>query len=71
MRLKKGGVVMFDTKEFFQKAYEYEQLNNDIGHAFRLPKKLKDDFDKVAPDLSKTLRMLMVQYIVEHSKDNK
>ena len=65
----KGGDVM-DKLETFS---NYNSMLNDSSFTLKLPKKLREDFNRVTgKSSSAVLRRLMSDYIVEHkSTDSK
>ena len=50
---------------FFQK---YDVLKGNKLLSFKLPKKLLEDFKAVTPNQSKTLRLLLIEYIYKHKQ---
>lgn len=62
---------MDNEKTLYYKILEnvdyYENMDNDIKHAFRLPHQLRDDFNKVSNNSAKTLRRLMIEYITKQN----
>ena len=60
------------------KRYYYQSLPSDVSVSFRVPKQLRDDFNKIPnkPSLSTLLKSFLIDYVTyysdnEQSKDKK
>lgn len=60
------------------KRYYYQSLPSDVSVSFRVPKQLRDDFNKIPnkPSLSTLVKSFLIDYVTYYSsndqnKDNK
>ena len=57
-----------NTDEFYTFFSQYEEEKRTKQLAFKLPSKLLEDFKAVTPNQSKTLRLLLIEYIYKHQQ---
>ena len=65
---KHGKTQTIDTDEFYTFFSQYEEEKHTKRLAFKLPSKLLEDFKAVTPNQSKTLRLLLVEYIYKRQQ---
>ena len=63
---KHGKTQTTNTDEFYTFFSQYEDEKRTKQLAFKLPSKLLEDFKAVTPNQSKTLRLLLIEYIYKH-----
>ena len=63
-----GKTQVNNTEEFYTFFSQYEDEKRTKQLAFKLPSKLLEDFKAVTPNQSKTLRLLLIEYIYKHQQ---
>lgn len=63
-----GKTQITNTDEFYTFFSQYEEEKRTKQLAFKLPSKLLEDFKKITPNQSKTLRLLLIEYIYKHQQ---
>lgn len=65
----KGGEKLKDL-EFYELKDYYDSLENDVQMTVRMPKALRDEFNKHTSNSAKTARELFIRFIVDKKKKN-
>lgn len=65
---KHGKTQITNTDEFYTFFSQYEDEKRTKQLSFKLPAKLLEDFKAVTPNQSKTLRLLLIEYIYKHQQ---
>ena len=63
-----GKTQVNNTEDFYNFFNQYEDEKRTKQLAFKLPSKLLEDFKAVTPNQSKTLRLLLIEYIYNHQQ---
>ena len=63
-----GKAQVNNTEDFYTFFSQYEEEKRTKQLAFKLPSKLLEDFKAVTPNQSKTLRLLLIEYIYRHQQ---
>lgn len=63
-----GKTQITNTDEFYTFFSQYEEEKHTKQLAFKLPSKLLEDFKKLTSNQSKTLRLLLIEYIYKHQQ---
>ena len=61
-----GKTQTTNTDDFYNFFSQYEEEKRTKQLAFKLPTKLLEDFKAVTSNQSKTLRLLLIEYIYKH-----
>ena len=63
-----GKTQVNNTEDFYTFFSQYEDEKRTKQLAFKLPSKLLEDFKAVTSNQSKTLRLLLIEYIYKHKQ---